>query len=232
MTSHHSFSLCSFILTRAPMDAEEIINVIFESQKPQDCAIAFSGGKESVVLLHLIDKVIKENPRLSDGKRPTLVMFCEEKHKASAMADALLQFTKRLVSTVYSQYDFDIVNCTSIKEGISSFQIVHPRIKTFFMGTRLSDSATLASIGKAIVANSSDWPAMVRVMPLFFWSYNDVWAYIDRNDLLYPLPYTQGYTSLSQGDDCRPNPLLRKEDGSFAHARELKDKSTERKDRV
>jgi 3'-phosphoadenosine 5'-phosphosulfate sulfotransferase (PAPS reductase)/FAD synthetase len=201
-----------------------LIKQIFEKTNPSSCAVAFSGGKESIVLVHLLSKVLND---LNMAQWPPCVLFVEEKYKDSIMTQSMIKFASRhLCST---RFPLHIVSCNSMKEGLVAFMNSYTNITTFFLGTRASDG--VASAPAPVAGTSEGWPELTRVMPLFSWSYAAIWKYIDDYALDYPSAYKDGYTSLGHGDG-RPNPRLRRPDGSYSHARELKDVDTERKDRV
>merc|ERR1719492_540929 len=74
------------------------------------------------------------------------------------------------------------------------------------LGVRVGDP------GSAYVSYFSptdgDWPAVMRVHPVLDWSYAQVWAFIRGLGLPYPSLYDQGYTSLGNPDNTRPNSAL------------------------
>ena len=55
-----------------------------------------------------------------------------------------------------------------------------------------------------------------------------MWAFTRAFDVPYCALYDQGYTSLGSKNTTKPNPKLRREDGSYAPAYELSDCSAER----
>lgn len=74
----------------------------------------------------------------------------------------------------------------------------------------------------------NDWPPFLRIHPILDWDYADIWHYMDLYDIEYCSLYQTGYTSIGSIGRTRPNPHLRLADGTFAHARELQDGTTER----
>lgn len=72
------------------------------------------------------------------------------------------------------------------------------------------------------------WPKFLRINPILNWSYDDIWEYIDFYRIPYCSLYDRGYTSIGSISRTIPNPKLLKADGSYGHARELKDESFER----
>jgi len=55
---------------------------------------------------------------------------------------------------------------------------------------------------------TSGWPDIMRINPILYWSYNDIWHFLGRYNLPYCCLYDQGYTSLGDIKETIPNPLL------------------------
>lgn len=208
--------------------ALSLIGNVFESISPEQCAIAFSGGKESIVLLHLVYEVLQT--KYGYQPWPRCFMYCDKRE--SIMGMSLKKFAQRHLSTPgYTRFQLDMIESTSLREGLEDYTRMYPKIRTFFIGTRSSDPSGSKATGP-LEKNTDGWPELTRVMPLFSWQYHQVWDYIDNHELSYPSAYKDGFTSLGLDDGARPNPKLRKSDGSYGHARELKEKEAERDSRI
>ena len=48
----------------------------------------------------------------------------------------------------------------------------------------------------------------MRINPILYWSYNDIWKFLLKYNLQYCCLYDQGYTSLGDIQTTIPNPLL------------------------
>jgi FAD synthetase len=72
----------------------------------------------------------------------------------------------------------------------------------------------------------------MRVLPILFWEYSDVWDYIKKENIPYCPLYKEGYTSIGGRRNTIPNPALKLDDGTYRHAAELEDGSLERLGRV
>ena len=79
-----------------------------------------------------------------------------------------------------------------------------------------------------------DWPRVMRVHPVLDWAFPQVWSFIRGLSLPYPSLYDQGYTSLGNPDNTRPNPALAYNEGGEQRHRPaymLEDSSLERQGR-
>ena len=89
------------------------------------------------------------------------------------------------------------------------------------MGNRRTDpwSADL----KPLTQSSGDWPSFMRVFPILDWDYSNVWTFLREFSLPYCSLYDQGYTSLGEIHNSRPNPSLKTEAGTYKPAHQLLD---------
>ncbi|EFO64841.1 FAD synthetase, partial [Giardia lamblia P15] len=102
---------------------------------------------------------------------------------------------------------------TSFKNCIVSFyNDYHP--DAVFMGVRSTDPN-----GKTTIFShcSPSWPQFMRVCPILYWSYVDVWDFLKRFRIHYCTLYDQGYTSLGSATHTIKHPTLR--DGAIMHRR-------------
>lgn len=96
----------------------------------------------------------------------------------------------------------------------------------FVLGTRRSDPN---ASGQGNFAPTSDgYPAFWRVNPLWDWQTSDVWSFLEKHGLPYCPLYDRGYTSVGGVLDTAPNPSLRRNDGTYAPAKDLADDGLER----
>ncbi|KAH9599806.1 Phosphoadenosine phosphosulfate reductase [Trypanosoma melophagium] len=188
--------------------------------KPEQIGIAFNGGKDSVVMMDLLQCVFGAEVM---KKCCIFVLGVGGMKEFSEVVSFREQYAKT--------FGFTITNTDaslSMKEGLAYLKETKD-IQLVFMGTRKSDSAHQK---ESIERTTKGWPDMLRVCPLFHWSYEDIWGYI----LAYGIPfcslYAQGYTSLGGLNYTSPNPLLRRSDGTFSPAWELSDTSAERNGRL
>ena len=79
-----------------------------------------------------------------------------------------------------------------------------------------------------ITPSSAGWPEFQRIFPILDWSFKDVWEFLRSEKLPYCSLYDQGYTSLGEKHNSRPNPSLLQEDGSYLPAYRLENQEEER----
>jgi FAD synthetase len=197
---------------------EIIKKAFYLSPSPDSLVIAFNGGKDCTVLLYLVLYVAMTTGTSSkDVKFPSLVYlsipdcFPEED-----------EFTKKTAA------DFNLIEIPdkSLKEGLKVLKSEHPQVKYIFMGTRSTDPHGRQL--DAFAPTSEGWPAFIRVNPILDWNYLQIWEFLDFLQVPVCPLYEQGYTSVGSVSTTSKNPKLRKNDGTYLHARELRDEFQER----
>jgi len=182
---------------------------------------AFNGGKDAVVVLHLMRAALahhREQHAPEAGARLRVIFF-EQKEEFPEVAAFLKDTAERFDLEVVSYADMGFA------QGIAACIAEHGS-KAFVLGTRVGDPN---AAGQELFEPSSDWmPPFMRVNPVIYWSYADVWEFTRRFELPMCSLYEHGYTSLGKRTDTHPNPALLRPDGSYAPAWELKDGSLER----
>ena len=186
---------------------------------------AFNGGKDAVVVLHLMRAALahhrQQNPAAAEARQR--VIFFEQKDEFPEVAAFLKDTAARYGLEVVSYADMDF------SQGIASCIAEHGS-QAFVLGTRKGDPNAAE---QQLFEPSSDWmPPFMCVNPAIYWSYHDVWSFLERFELPVCGLYARGYTSLGKRGDTAPNPALLRADGSYGHARELRDGSLERAGRT
>jgi len=212
-------------IQKAYYDIHECLN----SYRPEELSIAFNGGKDSIVLLHLIDMAFKnkaEETKQSDWNICNIVTLYFVSEKA-------FEEVNHYVEKIVSEYNLQIYRITAkgFKAGLQEVKQKYPKIKAIFMGTRKGDPCTENSTLRSPTDNG--WPEFMRLNPILNIEYDQVWKYIEHFKIPYCSLYTQGYTSIGETNNTVPNPDLfvcRSEDGKceYKHARLLTDSSKER----
>eukprot|EP01120_Amphizonella_sp_Union-15-10_P006898 TRINITY_DN2284_c0_g1_i2.p1 TRINITY_DN2284_c0_g1~~TRINITY_DN2284_c0_g1_i2.p1 ORF type:complete len:228 (+),score=30.74 TRINITY_DN2284_c0_g1_i2:62-745(+) len=200
----------------------KIIQQAIERYTFEGIVLAFNGGKDSVVLLHLIFVVLGKLPDVPKSYKLCTLYFL--------LKDRFPEVDKFLERVTQSYNISTITFKTSFKEGLNELSVVHPKIKAIFMGTRRTDphSQNLDYFAPTDLG----WPSFVRVNPLLDWSFHDIWDFILREKLPYCELYDRGYTSIGCTKDTKPNPALINEFGQYHPAYKLKDGNAEREGRT
>eukprot|EP00934_Nitzschia_sp_Nitz4_P008512 Nitzschia sp. Nitz4//scaffold274_size25273//10710//12764//NITZ4_008328-RA/size25273-processed-gene-0.8-mRNA-1//1//CDS//3329545284//8502//frame0 len=180
---------------------------------PASVVCSFNGGKDAVVILHLIraahaNYFKSSNPDGLPMIRPRVIYF-----------DHVDEFpeVKEFLHSNVEQYDLDMVAfATGIQfsEGLSALvksNFLHgsqiPFPMAFVLGTRDSDPN---AAGQDEFAPSSHWmPPFMRVNPILSWNYGHVWHFLRLFHLPYCTLYDQGYTSLGTTKNSKPCPALK-----------------------
>ncbi len=164
--------------------------------------IAFTGGKDSTVLLDLIR-------RSKNGKIPFKVITID----TSAEFPEIKEFMEKLKSA----WNFEIVKysnnealrqkypiakdktdcCNTLKTIPLKESIKDLHLKAMFTGIRRDENEARAN--ESFFSKRKD-PHHFRVHPLLHFTEKDIWDYIKFNNLPYCNLYEQGYRSL----DCAP----------------------------
>lgn len=166
-------------------------------------AIAFSGGKESAILLY---KFWEEG---------TLVFTVPEKKPFPEV-------------TEYSEPLVQRYQIESYPDFITAFKKLQEKgIEIVISGQRQTDPN-----GPTSAYAKTDWSEnIVCYFPLWDWTHRDVWSYIDFYNIPICSLYSQGYTSLGESDKTFPNADLF-QNGDFLPAWELPLESDERAGRI
>lgn len=180
---------------------EKSLEVLEEALKRFDGKIAttFTGGKDSLTVLHLLK-------RLGKGKVPVPVLNLDTTVKFKEV----IQFRDRLAR----EWGFNLIITTNW-EGLKTIKIAEDHEKCcLVMKTEAINKAVSEHGWKALITGVrwdeqparaheeyfSERPEHTRVQPILHFSELDIWAYIEKYQLPYCVLYDQGYRSLG----CQP----------------------------
>lgn len=204
--------------------ALDVLEQAIRKYGPVNLAVAFNGGKDATVVLHLTRAVVA-------AYAPSHALHClyllNQKEFPSVAAFVREQVALLDLDEVENEAD-------DFKEGIASFTNVREGMCAFVMGTRSTDPH--GENMNHFEPSSKGWPLFMRVNPILSWDYHDVWRFLKRFDVPYCQMYDVGYTSIGSIDSTLPNPALRVigDDGSVSYrpACQLEDAALERAGRV
>lgn len=184
----------------------------------QDICICFNGGKDSIVLLDLVEKYHTET---KEGKQYSMRSFFLQSNDEFPEMKKYINDVKD-----YWNHEFETIETSSLKEGLSKI-INKYSMKAIFLGVRKSDPEGKNS--HVFEPTSNGYPKAMRVLPILHWDYKDIWQYIDKLKIPVCELYNKGYTSIGSPSKTRPNPqlydLVTKK---YKHARELRNGNLER----
>lgn len=171
-------------------------------------ALAFNGGKESLIVLH-------------QNINNKIIVFTVEDPNDFTEISSYVNYIEKL-------YNISIIRYTDLKYAISDLKIRYC-CDTIIMGNRSTDPGCE---NLEIYSQTDDsYPKIIRHNPLIKWTYSDVWNYIDENKLPVCSLYERGYTSIGNKLNTYPNYLLFT-GCSYSHAKYLEDHNSERIGRI
>uniref|UniRef100_A0A7S2ZDT6 FAD synthase n=2 Tax=Rhodosorus marinus TaxID=101924 RepID=A0A7S2ZDT6_9RHOD len=199
-----------------------------------EISIAFNGGKDATVILHLYRAVVANFVREEDARNQLSEQEKAERSRVASMyivQEDEFPEVEEYVHETNKQYAIDASFLhTSFKEALIEFLSERPKIQAFVLGTRFDDpdGADLQHFSPS----SRGWPKFMRINPILEWDYTDVWTFLRYFELPYCSLYDVGYTSLGKATRTRRNPALICKNGKYLPGYMLSDKCMERAGRV
>jgi len=188
---------------------------IFCKIKTYNLALAFNGGKESIVTLHLAKKYLKN---FND-----IIFFRINNNKDFEELNNYINKTSKL-------YNIELIEYHDYKLAIENLKEQY-NVDGIIMGNRKTDPGC----EKLTTFKETDngWPKIIRINPLLNWTYKDVWDYIISNDIDCCELYKKGYTSIGNRYNTFPNYyLFQSIEKGYKHAKYLSDETIERLCRI
>jgi FAD synthetase len=173
--------------------ALDVIRSVFQDfPRDSELSLAFNGGKDCLVVLHLVLTVAH------DLKRPLPSVVYFDKPDEFEEMFAFMETCERDMSFSVRKLvhkDFKMNLAALVDEGV----------KAVFMGQRRTDP----NAPKTTVAESTPgWPKVLRINPILDCTYETVWSFLVGCDFAYCSLYDQGYTSLGSKSETKRNPVL------------------------
>lgn len=192
----------------------------FFSVPPEHVGISFNGGKDSVAMMELLRGAIG----LELLSRCCTFVFVDKDEFPEMIHFREEYVAKRLPGITLHCIDAP----DGMRKGLWDIKARFP-MDVAFMGTRKADPGG-QYMKTAAEPTTSGWPEMLRVCPLFDWSYTDIWLYLLRYNIPVCPLYLKGFTSLGRKQVTSPNSRLRLEDGTYLPAWELRDGASMERD--
>ncbi|XP_050544766.1 FAD synthase-like isoform X2 [Daktulosphaira vitifoliae] len=173
-----------------------IIKESFEKYTLKTMFLSFNGGKDCVVLLHLLLTLVNEL-KISD---PIKTVYFQSN-------DQFLE-EEEYVHYIAKKYnlDLEIIN-GDLKHGLESFLERNTAFCASLIGTRQSDTGSTKL--KYFQKTDPEWPQLMRIHPIMNWNYDTVWSFLRQFSIPYCCLYDKGYTSLGNKSKSKPNPHLK-----------------------
>ena len=191
--------------------AKGLIKKVLNERGSSNISIAFKGGKESNVLLHLVKSVIDEMKLSYDVI--DIINFAPENGEIMELRTHINEFIKSLKMTKCLK----VYKTDDLSEGLQEY-VRKSNINTMMIGIKSSDEGA-KSLQPTL--QTQDIVQLNRVHPLLSWTYKDVWSYIDDNKLSVCNLYSQGYTKLNTCNNTTKNPVLSDKKSNMFKSAEL-----------
>lgn len=204
--------------------ALDTLDAAYRLYGPKRLVVAFNGGKDATVVLHLSRASMANWIR---GRSSLCRLTCLYLSPGDGRREfaGLLKF----VTETVHRYDLDMHEVAGgFKCAIQTFSEGRDLL-AFVMGTRRIDphGDTLEQFSPS----SADWPPFMRVNPILEWEYDDVWNFLRTYHIPYCPLYDAGYTSIGCVEDTSRNEALRVGE-RYRAAWELEDGMLERAGRL
>ncbi len=166
-----------------------------------DIAIAFSGGKDSTTLLHLVKTAF-------DGRIPWKVFTLD----TSVEFEEIKQFVHRMAN----EWEFELITLRN-DEALKSIEIAKDKTECCYLLKAVPINNAIKDYGLKALMTAVRWdeqearineefftlrenPPHIRVQPILHFREVDIWAYIKKYNIPYCELYKKGYRSI----DCEP----------------------------
>lgn len=155
-------------------------------------AIAFSGGKDCVALLHVMESAGVNLSRI------TCVYWQSDEAWPEVVEAVHAETARRQLSLLVLPLPPADTSADRYRLGLEALRQCMPRVECLFVGTRRTDPHGHSQFASgALQPTSPGWPPFLRCAPLLDWTTDDVWRLIRANALpVCSLYTTHGHSSL------------------------------------
>lgn len=181
--------------------SKQIIRKAYRTFPPKRTVVAWTGGKDSTVLLHLVRTAFK-------GKVPFPVMFNDSKMEFDEIYDFIKKVAEewKLNLTVVPHLERDFEKFRKTKSAKKKLEISRimkinvindfvkkNKIKAFIAGIRWDEHDSRSK--ETYFSKRSNH---TRIHPILHFTEKDIWDYIRTNKVPYVKLYDKGYRSLGE----------------------------------
>ena len=183
-------------LSEKEMESIKVIEKAF-ALYGNDQAIAFTGGKDSLTVLHLVKRFCNGTVPLPVINIDTTVKFPEIYEFRDRIASEW-SLNLKIISDADAAKSIAISKnkaecCRRLKVDVLKRAIVDNHYKAIMTGVRWDEQDARATEEYFVTKENPDH---VRVNPILHFTEADIWEYIEKYDLPYCTLYDQGYRSL------------------------------------
>lgn len=180
--------------------AKEVIKKTYFLYNPEKTIVAWTGGKDSTVLLYLIKEAL--------GKIPFPIMFNDSTMEFDEVYSFIKKITKKLSLnlTVVKHLENELEEFGNVKDmerklELSRMMKIHAvekfidanNIETIFVGIRHDEHAS-----RSKETHFSKRKNHTRIHPILEFTEEDIWSYIKAYNVPYVSLYDKGYRSLGE----------------------------------
>ncbi|CAG8627488.1 10622_t:CDS:2 [Paraglomus brasilianum] len=179
--------------------ALKIIEDGLERYGSKGLSLAFNGGKDCTVLLHLYTAVLLRNTSYSSSSSSLLTVYITQPNPFPEVEE--------FVESTVKRYGLDLIAIEGpMKQALGAYLEKRPSVKAVLIGTRRNDPH--GEHLKDNIPTDPGWPPFMRIYPIIDWNYTHIWDFLRRLKVPYCKLYDLGYTSLGSIDNTHPNPDL------------------------
>ncbi|MDP2167617.1 MAG: phosphoadenosine phosphosulfate reductase family protein [Thermodesulfovibrionales bacterium] len=192
-------------LMTMPLEAKEAHSskIIRETMEKYagDIAIAFSGGKDSTTLLHLVRAAF-------EGKIPWKVFTLD--------TGAEFKEIKEFIHKMAVDWDFELITLRN-DEALKTIEIAKDKAECCYLLKAVPINIAIKEYGLKALLTAVRWdeqearineefftlrdsPPHMRIQPILHFKEMDIWSYIKKYNIPYCELYKRGYRSI----DCEP----------------------------